>query len=481
MTYEFKTNPYSHQKEALKRMLPHEEFALLMEMGTGKTKVAIDEIGILHDRGEINAALILAPKGVYANWPNIEFPLHMPDGIKKMVHLWNGFGTATARRRIEQLMTFDGLSILVMNTEALSGGKTSKACTIAREFLRNRRAVVYVDESTYLKNHKANRTKNATEICTYAKRRRIMTGSPVPRSPLDFFAQFNFLKKGLLGTTSFYAFRARYAIMKQLVLRDRTVNVVDRYQNLDDLRERVEQHSFRVTKEQCLDLPPKVYKRRNVELTKEQRDIYKSLVDDAFAEVGDGFVSTTEVITLILRLHQVVCGHVADADGNLVRLKTNRPSAMLDAIEESSGKVIIWARYREDLRLIGETLAKEFGRDSYVQYHGGVNNRDRETAVDRFQNDPTCRFFVANQQTGGYGITLTAAETVIYYSNDFDLEKRMQSEDRAHRSGQKKTVTYVDLVAPETVDEKILQALKDKKNLADYVTGDSLEEILNGH
>lgn len=450
-----------------------------MEMGTGKTKVAIDEIGILNDSGEINGALILAPKGVYTNWPNIEIPIHMPMDIPKKMMIWDGFKSARSQREFKYLLQCKELGILVMNIEAFSnGGSRNRAYLHAMEFLRTRDVAMYVDESTLIKNPKANRTKSIVELGTYAKRRRILTGSPVPRSPLDFFSQFQFLRPGLLGTNNFYAFRARYTIMRKMTLRDRTIDVVESYVNLDDLKERVAKHSFRVTKDECLDLPPKVYESRNVEMTAEQKRLYNELKEASFAELDNGFVSTTEVITMILRLHQISCGHVTNADGEMVSIKSNRLSVMEDTLEETDGKVIIWAKYRQDIRMICESLGKIYGQNSFVQYHGGVGTKDRKIAVDRFQNDDECRFFVANTQTGGYGITLTAASTVMYYSNDFDLEKRLQSEDRAHRSGQTKTVTYVDLISPGTVDEKILNALRSKKTLADYVTGDKAKAFL---
>lgn len=200
--------------------------------------------------------------------------------------------------------------------------------------------------------------------------------------------------------------------------------------------------------------------------------------EEAFAELdAGGFATATAVITQILRLHQIVCGHITDADGQLVRLKSNRVQALLDVCDETEGKTIVWARYREDIRSISKALRDVYGDDSVVEYHGGVDMKDREYAVTGFQDpESPVKFFVANQSTGGYGITLTAASNVIYYSNDYDLEKRLQSEDRAHRSGQTKSVLYVDLVSPDTVDDKILDSLKNKKSIADLVTGDEVRE-----
>ena len=476
--YEHKMKPYAHQSEALSRSLQRDVFAFLMEMGTGKTKVAIDEMCILNVEGKIQGALVLAPKGVYENWTSIEIPEHMPDSIvaRTAIYLWDGAGTKRSQNLLNRCIEWDGFSVMVMNTEAFS--MSEKAKKVAERFLRSRTCAMYIDESTLIKSHTASRTKAITKIGALAKYRRIMTGSPVTRSPLDFYAQFNFLKPGLLGTKNWHAFRARYALMDTKYFGGRSIQTVVGYRNVEDLAERVRDHSFRVTKDECLDLPPKVFVKRRVHLTDEQRRIYEEMREEAFSVVGDGFVNATVAITQILRLHQIVCGHVTDADGNTQIIPSNRMSVLSEVLDEVDGKCIIWAKYRQNVAEIAETLRRERGETSVVEYHGGVDQRDRREAVDRFQNDPTCRYFVANQQTGGYGITLTAASCVVYFANDYDLEKRLQSEDRAHRSGQTKSVTYVDLVAPNTVDDKIIEALRNKKNLADLVTGDKFKEWL---
>jgi len=352
MVYEFKTRPYEHQKKALREARGREAFAYLMEMGTGKTKVAVDEIGISYSDGLIDAVLVVAPKGVYANWIRKEIPDHMPDDLAKSaaIYLWDGMGTVRSKNLAERCMTHKGLSILIMNTEAFSSSK--KAIEFATKFLRSRRAAIYIDESTLIKNHSSSRSKTLIKLAPLARFRRIMTGSPVTRSPLDFFAQFQFLKPGLLGTANWFAFRARYAILEQKVFGGRSVLTVSGYQNLSDLTERVQQHSFRVLKEECLDLPPKVFVRREVELTDEQARAYAAMRDEAFAELEDGgFASATAVITQIMRLHQIVCGHVTNADGDLVTIPSRRVEALLEVTEELSGKTIVWARYRQDIRI----------------------------------------------------------------------------------------------------------------------------------
>lgn len=474
--YEFKTKPYAHQREALNRMRGKSEYALLMEMGTGKTKVAIDEMGILHTVGEIDAAVIIAPKGVYRNWVHREIPAHLPDHIleRAYIYQWDNYANQRSKWRAGQIMKHSaGLRILVMNVEALS--VSEKARTLLKQFLTKYRCAVYVDESTTIKNHSSSRSKAISKLGPLAKYRRIMTGSPVTRSPLDFWAQFNFLRPGLIGSRNYVAFRARYAVIETKFFGSRKVDVVSGYRNLGELKDAVAEHSFRVLKEDCLDLPPKIYQTHEVFLTEEQQRAYNAMRDEAFAELaGGGFASATAVITQIIKLHQITCGHVTDLDGKTVPLENRRIHDLMDIVEEMEGKVVIWSNYRYSIGQIVASLGHEYGNESVVQYHGMMKQEDCEKSIDRFQNDPKCRFFVATQSKGGYGITLTAGSNVIYFSNNYDLEKRLQSEDRTHRSGQKKSVTYVDMICRGTVEEKIVAALLAKKNIADLVTGDKV-------
>jgi SNF2 family DNA or RNA helicase len=234
-----------------------------------------------------------------------------------------------------------------------------------------------------------------------------------------------------------------------------------------------------VKKEECLDLPDKVYIRREVELTDEQVRAYNQMKSVALATIDGGLVSTVNALTQIMRLHQITCGHVKLDDGTVVSLPNKRIDELLATLEETDGKVIIWATYRHDIEDIKFHLQTAYGMTSVATYYGETTSDERERIVNDFQ-DPNSelRFFVGNPSTGGYGLTLTAASTVIYYSNSFDLEKRLQSEDRAHRIGQTKNVTYVDLIAPNTVDEKIVKALRDKIDIATQVLGEDLKEWL---
>tara|TARA_E500000081_G_scaffold1638_1_gene1772 strand:- start:204 stop:1649 length:1446 start_codon:yes stop_codon:yes gene_type:complete len=475
--YRFKTKPYEHQLEALEKSWAQKTYALFMEMGTGKSKVLVDNIATLYDRGAIKGALIIAPKGVYKNWDQIEFPVHMAEHVDYTKVLWEP--TITKKKQLELDTLFDDkgdLKILIMNVEAFS---TSKGLDFAYSFLNIflGRALIGVDESTTIKNPTAKRTKNILKLADLAKYRRILTGSPVTKSPLDLYSQCEFLDPYHLGHQSYYSFRARYAHMIDRNFGGRRVQIVGNYRRLPELTEKLDKFSYRVLKEDCLDLPPKVFTKRLVDLTTEQEKVYREMKHMAIAELNGGVMSTMNVMTQLMRLHQITCGHFKADDGTITHLKNNRVNTLMDLLDETEGKVIIWANYREDIKNIVETLKKAYGDDSTVEYHGGVDATLRQDNIALFQekNGPT-RYFVGNTQTGGYGITLTAANTVVYYSNNYDLEKRLQSEDRAHRIGQTGSVTYVDLIAEKTIDEKIVKALRKKINLANEIMGEDIKD-----
>ena len=476
--YKFKTKPYEHQLKALEKSWASDTYALFMEMGTGKSKVLVDNIAMLYDRGAIKGALIVAPKGVYKNWDQIEFPVHLPDHVEHTKVLWEP--TITKKKQAELDTLFDDkgdLKILIMNVEAFS---TTKGLDFARSFLNIfvGRALIGIDESTTIKNPTAKRTKNILKLADLAKYRRILTGSPVTKSPLDLFSQCEFLDPYHLGHASYYSFRARYANMVKRNFGGRQVQLVVSYRRLDELADILDKFSYRVLKEDCLDLPEKVFTKRLVELTPEQDKAYKQMKQMALAMLDNGEVMTTvNVMTQLMRLHQITCGHFKADDGTTTALKNNRIDALMQLLEETEGKVIIWANYREDIKNIVESLKKAYGEASTVEYHGGVDATLRQDNIAQFQekNSPT-RYFVGNAQTGGYGITLTSANTVVYYSNSYDLEKRLQSEDRAHRIGQTGSVTYVDLIAENTVDDKIVKSLRSKINIANEIMGEDIRD-----
>ena len=478
MDYEYKTKPFKHQAEAIKESWFKEFYALFMEMGTGKSKVAIDNIGMLYERELVDAALIIAPKGVYDNWVKGEIPTHLPDRIQRDVLRWEPKKTKGFGKRVDDFIMdeFIGVKIFVMNIEALSTARG--AGTAGRFLVQNPKNIVIVDESTTIKNRKAARTKNLQVLQKYAKYRRILTGSPITKSPMDLFSQCSFLEEKALGYNSYFAFQNRYAVVRQQKMGQRSFQEIVGYRRLDELNEKLVQFSKRVLKSECLDLPDKLYTKRYVALTDEQKRLYDQMKDMALAMLEDGeLATTTSVLTQIMRLQQISCGHFTPDVGETRSLESNRLDELLNITEELQGKCIIWASYTHDIQRIHSALRDCFGPEAVALYYGDTAQDMRQETVDRFQDpkDPL-RFFVGQPRTGGYGITLTAATTVIYFSNSYDLEIRLQSEDRAHRIGQKNPVTYIDLVSPDTLDEKILNALKNKVNLAETVLGEETRQ-----
>jgi len=474
MNYKFKTKPYAHQLTALEKSWNKENFAYFMEMGTGKTKVLIDNMSMLYDKGKVDGALIIAPKGVIKTWYEQELPAHLPNHIENVTVLWQANITKGQQEKLESLFEIEtALHILIMNVEALS---TDKGVKFAGKFLNSHKVIMAIDESTTIKTPTAKRTKNIIDLGKYAKYKRIMTGSPVTKNPLDLYSQCEFLDPYLLDFTSYYAFRNRYAEMKTMHLRGRSIQVVDEFKNLGELSDTVKTFSERILKEDCLDLPPKNFIKRHIVLTGEQRKAYDQMKKAAMAVLNGKVTTTMTVLTQLMRLHQITCGHFTADDGSVQLIENNRIKELMNVLEETEGKAIIWANYQRDITNIIENIIKVYGPGSVVDYYGLTLQEERQDNIKKFQNNKNCRFIVGTTQTGGYGITLTQANTVIYYSNGYDLEKRLQSEDRAHRIGQTKSVTYVDLIAEDTVDEKIVKALRDKINIASEVLGEELKQ-----
>jgi len=458
---------------ALEKSWNKENFAYFMEMGTGKTKVLIDNMAMLYDKGKIDGALIIAPKGVVKTWYEQELPTHLPNHIENVTVLWQSNITKGQQEKLESLFEIEtALHILIMNVEALS---TDKGVKFASKFLNSHKILMAVDESTTIKTPTAKRTKNIIGLGKHSKYRRIMTGSPVTKNPLDLYSQCEFLNPYLLDFTSYYAFRNRYAEMKTMHLRGRSIQVVDEFKNLAELSDTVKKFSERILKQDCLDLPPKNFTKRHITLSSEQKKAYDQMKKAAMAVLNGKVTTTMTVLTQLMRLHQITCGHFTADDGSTQLIPNNRITELMNILEETEGKAIIWANYQKDMTQILDNISKEYGPGSVVDYYGLTPQEDRQENIRKFQSDPKCRFLVGTPSTGGYGITLTAANTVIYYSNGYDLEKRLQSEDRAHRIGQKKNVTYIDIICEDTVDEKIVKALRDKINIASEVLGEELK------
>jgi len=476
MNYKFKTKPYEHQLDALKSSWDKEVYAYFMEMGTGKSKVLLDNAAMLYDKGEINALLLIAPKGVYKNWYDSEIPTHLPDHVDKKIVLWK-----TSDKSIKQIKKLNtlfqkgsDLRILIMNVESFSSGN---GADFAYKFLSaHPKSMIAIDEATTIKTPTSNRTKNILKLSDHCKYRRILTGSPVTKSPLDLYSQCQFLDPWLLGHQSYYTFKARYSICKKIQVNGRQVEIVVGYRNLGELSDKIKSFSKRILKDDCLDLPEKSYVKHYVELTKEQRKVYEQMKKEAIAFLDGKMQSSATVMTQLMRLHQITCGHFTADDGTIKDLPCSRLGELMSILENVEGKTIIWSHYTHDVRRIIKEIKRVYGDDSVVDYYGATDTDARSTNIKKFQTNDKCRFFVGTTHTGGYGITLTAGSNMIYFSNGYDLEKRQQSEARIDRIGQTKKMTYIDIMTQDTIDERIVKALRNKVNIANTIMDENIKE-----
>lgn len=462
LDYQFRTRPYAHQAKAFLVSRNARAFALFMDMGTGKTKVAIDTICWQYGQGMIDAVLVLAPNGVHDNWALRELPTHMPEGVPMEILAWDAekASASYSKASLKKFTDFLGpavgkLKILCMNIEAVS---TEKGMKYAEKFVLGSRCLVIVDESTKIKTPGVARTKNVIKLGKRAVSRRIMSGLPAPEGLEGLFSQMQFLGEDILGFSSFYTFRNRYCIMGGYEGRE-----VVGYTNVAELMNQIASYSFHVRKADCLDLPEKVYETREFDLTPEQRKIYDDMKKRLSAEVNGQKMTAQQAIVKVVRLHQIACGWFQPDEGELQMLASKRLNVLKEILEQTSDKVTIWSRFVADIKAIKQIL----GRDA-VCYYGEADGDERNSAIDSFQNGEA-KYFIGQPRSGGIGLTLTAASTVIYYSNTYSLEDRLQSEDRAHRIGQKHNVTYIDLVARKTIDEVIVKALREKKDIAQMV------------
>lgn len=522
----FKTTPMAHQLKAFNLMDGKAYFALLMEQGTGKTKVAIDDIARCWGEGKIDGVFVAAPNGVHTKWVTIEIPKHMPDWCPVISH----FYSAGKRRQAAAEKLFEltdrsetrPLRILTMNYDALA---TKEGKKLMERFLNTFKCYAVVDESQRIKNPKAIRTQVLHNNRRKFPIRRVLSGTPVTKSPFDIFGQFYFLDPMILRTNSYVAFKTEYAEMlpedhflvkkiqggawrtKKDEPSKRVPQIIARnadglpiYRNLEKLQRLIAPHSFRVLKKECLDLADKIYDSIPFEMTDRQQSIYDKMARERRAELDQVIEGLTasgkrvgitaeeallrghELIVMnklsaMAKLQQITCGYLKLEDKQVVRMfkkvmDNPRNSAMMDVAEDVEGQMIFWAPHIDKIDQIIECLRMGFDDATIVRYDGQVKKTDRMKGVDDFQ-EGKARFFVGNPASGGTGLTLTAAETTFYYSNSYDLEHRLQSEDRNHRIGTTEHVRYYDLEAIGTIDRIIVQSNQAKKQIADIITGDN--------
>lgn len=523
----FKTKPMAHQLAAFNMLEGRTAFALLMEQGTGKTKVIIDDAARCWGEGKIDAVIVFAPNGVHTKWVTIEIPKHMPDWCPYIAAFYSAGAGKRHAASIEKLFEHlpagqpRPLRILTMNYDSLT---TTEGKKLLNRFTTTFKAMGVGDESQRFKNPKALRTKEIHRVKGRFPLRRIMSGTPVTKAPFDIFGQYYFLDSSILRTSSYTAFKSEYSEMladdhflvkklqrgawqtkngepskrvPQIIARDS--DGMPQYRNLDKLQRLISKHSYRVLKKDCLDLPDKIYDSIPFEMTSRQAEVYHRMQRERRAELSSVIELTlasgkraglTEEQAMLVghelivanklaamaKLQQITCGYLKLEDGGVVRMFKDvmdnpRNSAMMDVLEDVEGSVLFWAPHRDKIDQIIDCLRLGYEDSKIIRYDGKVKKTERMQGVDDFQSGKA-RFFVGNPDSAGTGLTLTAAETSFYYSNSFNLEHRLQSEDRNHRIGTTGHVRYYDLEAIGTVDRTIVLSNHMKKGIADIITGD---------
>jgi len=519
MTYKPKTQPMAHQRINHERTAHALEWAAFWEQGTGKSKFLIDTAGYLWTEQQIQGMVVVAPGGVHLNWLTDELPTHLPDDIPLRALAYNASaaGTKWHQRALRELIEWDGFAVLLITYDAVITDRGKKALW---DMLRTRRCLMACDESHRIKTPSARRTMTLINAGKYAPYKRILTGTPVANSPFDVYSQVRFLDpdywKKTLGLSTFTEFKSYFGRFIRMTRGNgQQWDELIGYQNLDQLRDALSHISSRVTKEEAMDLPPKVYQPRYFELSPKQAEMYAMLKSQLLAwldepgpcsncggsgrlkyndgsgeidadcltcegtgAVRGGLVTAQLAIQRMLRLQQITCGYVT-LDGETVPQVIPGPNPrlnlLLEVVEDTPGKIIIWCRFKRDVDLIIDAL-RRVGRKP-VRYDGTLSDDELVESRRQFKEGDATDFVVTLDK-GSEGLTLVEATTSVYYSNTFKLIQREQSEDRNHRKGQDQKVVYIDLVARGTIDEHIIKLLRAKKDVASQVTGDNIREWL---
>lgn len=477
-------DPFNHQLQHLMDHVDDEAWGLLWEQGTAKTKPIIDTACYLYANGKIDGLLVVAPPGVERNWNTDEIPKHMPAefALDTMVQVFmtSKKHTAGHRRAMAALMRHQGLAVMLISYNAFM---TAEGKDMVWKFLKGRKCLYILDEAHNIKSPNAKRTKSIIASAKYAPYRRILTGTPVAIGPFDLYSQVKFLddyfwkNKGIHGTVEFRNYFGRWLTRSEhqrLHGYDPGYDQLIEYQNLDKLEAWLKEITDRVLKDDVLDLPPKLYQKRYFDMSPEQKAAYNQLREEFMLEIGDHLITAELPITRLLRYQQIACNYVplgTDEPVHMFSEKNPRLGVMEDIRDGTFNPGIVWARFRHDVDQIMDLLGK-----TAVRYDGSVDDDQAERNKQAFQRGDV-QWFVGTAAKGGPGLTLTQAKTMVYYSNSFRLIDRLQSEDRCHRAGMDEhPVNYIDIVCNDTVDERIVENLRDKKDIASAIQGDAWKE-----
>lgn len=460
----------AHQKEALafiKKKPSPDFFGLFMDPGTGKTKVGFEKMADLYNEGEIDTALVFAPNGVHTQWIEEQAVDHCPVPYRAVTWVanrtkkWKDETRYVLRKR-------DALLIVSVNYEALT---TKDGVAFCRWLVKNRRVAIFADESSRIRNPKAIRTKIALELAPHAVTRGIMTGTPIAKGMENLWSQMQFLSPDILRCRTFVQFRSLYCKVKPVPGRRGAV-MIEGYQRVEELMSLIKPHVFVKTKEECLDLPAKIYVKSPVPLTAEQAKAYQTMREELIVQLSElERVTVAHLISARAKLRQISIGFILDQDRRASEFASNRWERAMEHLDEARGKVILWTSFRWCLAQWEEILRKN--GIGYVRYQKGDND-----SIRYWRKTPSCKVFLGNPHSGGIGLNLADASTMIYFNNTDDAEVRWQSEDRAHRIGQTQHLTIVDLFSPNTVEVKMQRQQAAKETLANIVMRRGWREAL---
>lgn len=462
--FKYKTEPREHQRRVFGVSKDRVAYGIFLEQGLGKTKIDLDTTAHLWASGKIDGLMIDAPNGVHKQWINEQIPIHLPDWVKHKCFVYRSEQTQSWKREAEEFFAYDeGLKILAIHHDAFA---TDKGLAFATRFLNSGRVKWTIDESSRkIKTPGAKRTKATLKLRNLAPYRRVMDGTPVTKGVEDLFTQLKFLHDDVHGYSSFYSYRNQYCILRQVPGAPAGVMQVTGYRNLEELQRRMDGWSMRLRSADCLDLPERVYSQRYVELTPEQKRFYHDLKEEFLGQLDSGeVVSVEQAVTKILRLQQLICGHIRVDDGRVVSVATNRNAEALAAAEQIGDKVVLWARFHHDIDLLQST----FKSWNPVVWDGRTSTDERAERKNKFIHDASCGAFIANPGSAGIGTDglQRNCRHMIFYSNTFKASERWQAEARLYRDGQSGTVNVLDLVCPGTIDTHLLRVLKERKDVA---------------
>lgn len=450
------------QLEGVTKAWPLPGFALFWVMGAGKTLSAISLAGLRNKYGLVQRLLVICPTSIKGVWAKefaryADFPhtLHVHESGKPIP---NNFSSAP-------------FPVLVVGVEAMSVKSGPEVC---KNFLSAGSSMAILDESSRIKHHNTARTQNILDLYQFAEYRLILTGTSITQGLQDLYTQMQFVDPRAIGEISYYSFKNKYCVMGGY--KDKSIIG---YAKTDVLLGKVRRFCDVVRKSDMKDLPAKSYQVREVSASRQQKEICKELKKNLKLIVGDKETSVKNVLEAMLRMQQVAGGF--DGEGNPLA-QNPKMAELIDLLEDFDGKAVIWSRFLPEIFAIRASLEKAYP-GSTMAMTGDTPQESRQQMVDEFQNNDSLRFFISNHAVGGAGITLTSATMAVYYSNTFNLEDRLQSEDRIHRIGQTQPCLYVDLVCDLLVDKTLTAAISRKTSLANFVSyslsqGDSIDSLL---